>query len=66
MKVIAREATVPDGDPFTVGEVTYREAAAYVASFVAYTRQVAIRHPEGIPVALVADGLASEDARVLR
>jgi hypothetical protein len=51
-------------DAYATAAATYREAAAYVASFLAYVDQ----HGDGTPldVETVAAGLTDEDRRALR
>ncbi len=57
---------IPDEAAFTIGGKTYREAADYLASLVAYARQQAARSGDRLPVEMVASGLSQGDARALQ
>lgn len=52
-------------DAYTIAATTYREAAAYVASFVAYVRQQADAGAATLTLE-AAGGLTDEDRRVLQ
>lgn len=59
-------APVHDDDPFTISGAVYREAAAYVASFVEHAHQRAIAQGEPLSVDAASAGLTDEDRRVLQ
>lgn len=53
-------------DAFEVAAATYREAAAYVASFVAYASQHADLEDGALAVELAPAELTEQDRRALR
>lgn len=52
------------GDAYRIAGITYQEAAAYIASFIAYVTQRSLDH-EAVPVQLDPE-LSEHDRRVLQ